>query len=74
MILAALAKPLAQLATPLAHSGEFHPAQLLVLLGMGVGPALVILIALFFAGRRTPDEEPQPDRPPRTGPSDERRT
>lgn len=37
---------------PLAHAGDVHASQLLVLLGMGVGPAVVILIALLFAGSR----------------------
>ncbi|MGH3646848.1 MAG: hypothetical protein ACRDTM_06700 [Micromonosporaceae bacterium] len=41
----------------LAHAGDFHASQLLILLGMGVGPAVVILIALLFAGRRKEDRD-----------------
>ncbi|MGH3737093.1 MAG: hypothetical protein ACRDT6_15985 [Micromonosporaceae bacterium] len=41
----------------LAHAGDFHPSQLLILLGMGLGPALVIVIALLIAGRRKEDSD-----------------
>lgn len=51
----------------LAHAGDFHASQLLILLGMGVGPALVILVALLLAGRRAPEQRPDSDRRPRDG-------
>jgi hypothetical protein len=42
----------------LAHAGEFHPLQLIVLLGALVVPAAGILIAALVAGHRGVGEEP----------------